>query len=184
SNMKKLTRLSFITLLSLAWCFPVMSKTYTKSDIIQEANIIAQDITMALKNNQLSEPQIYAYLTVLTTFAPQVYGSALAFNPQFLQSHAFFLHHNVVSANKVLYCPYVDKDKDMLIETMDIGNIYKNHGYDYTSWEWYRVPMKTHKPHWSKPYFDKDAGDINMVTYSIPIGDKAILTFDLPYDKK
>ena len=66
-----------------------------------------------------------------------------------------------------------------VVKAMDIGSIREGQGCDYTTWDWYRTPMETQKPHWTKPYFDKGAGEIQMVTYSVPIGDKAILTFDV-----
>jgi hypothetical protein len=160
-----------------------ISFSYTKTQIIKKVNQLAQQIKTDLNNNQLSEAQIYTYITELTTYDKKVYGSALAFNPSFFQGHAFFLYQNVTPNNKILYSPYVDKGNNAILKAMDVGHITQSRGYDYTAWEWYRIPMQTQKPYWTKPYFDKGAGNIMMVTYSIPIGKIAILTFDLPYKK-
>lgn len=177
--MKKILRITVALILLV----PYLSFAYTQTQIIKKANQLAQQIKTDLQNNQLSEAQIYTYITELTTYDKQVYGSALAFNPAFLQGHAFFLYRNVTPNNEILYAPYVDKGNNSLLKAMDVGYITQGRGYDYTRWEWYRISMNTQKPHWTKPYFDVDAGNIMMVTYSIPIGKIAILTFDLPYKK-
>jgi len=49
--------------------------------------------------------------------------------------------------------------------------IYKSlaSSYDYTQWDWFRIPMETGKPLWGEPYYDEGGGDDFMVTYSAPI---------------
>lgn len=56
---------------------------------------------------------------------------------------------------------------------------------------WYSKPVELRKPLWSKPYFDKDGGDVWMITYSIPIYSKdankkllGVLTNNLLVSKK
>ena len=158
---------------------PMTSFAHSKGEIIARANFFAQEIQQKLQNNTLSEPQIYTYITALASFDKNIYGSALAFTPKFLQSHAFFLYNNVTADHKLLYSPYVDKARGQSIVAMDIGHIDKAHGYDYTKWAWFRAPLAQHKAMWSKPYYDKGAGNVKMVTYSIPIANIAVLTFDL-----
>ncbi|MEM0967152.1 MAG: cache domain-containing protein [Verrucomicrobiota bacterium] len=150
-----------------------------KEELIAHAEKVAKQIEQALETNLLSEAQIYTYLAVMAGYDERVYGSALAFNPAFLQGHTFFLQENITEDGRILYCPYVYRDEEFLMRAFDIGNIRRDHGYDYTTWDWYKTPMTQQKPHWTKPYFDDGGGGINMVTYSIPIGETAILTFDM-----
>jgi HD-GYP domain-containing protein (c-di-GMP phosphodiesterase class II) len=51
------------------------------------------------------------------------------------------------------------------------GVNYKSLGssYDYTKWDWFRIPMETGKGSWGEPYYDEGGGNILMVTYSAPI---------------
>lgn len=44
-------------------------------------------------------------------------------------------------------------------------------GYDYTSMQWFTIPVSQGKAQWSAPYFDEGAGDCLMTTYSIPCRD-------------
>ena len=114
------------------------------------AFITANDLNMM---KDLSEKDIHD-LTIRNVISDSlIYGSAIAFVPGY--------YHN-----KKLFSPYSFR-KNGSIETIDIGK----DSYDYTSseWEWYSKPFKTGKPVWSEPYFDKGAGNIKMVTYSLPV---------------
>ena len=46
--------------------------------------------------------------------------------------------------------------------------------YDYLreddkEWPWYVTPRKLGKPMWTEPYFDEGGGEVNMVTWSVPL---------------
>ncbi|MEO0793551.1 MAG: cache domain-containing protein [Verrucomicrobiota bacterium] len=164
-------------------CLPLAASA-NKNAIVQHAHELAKRIERALHKNELTQPQIYTYLTEMVTFDDRIYGSALAFNPSFLHGHAFFLEHNVTEDGRLLYSPYIFRNKERLLKAIDIGNISEKYGYDYASWDWYKTPMETQQPNWTKPYFDDGGGGIEMVTYSIPIGEIAILTFDLPHEEE
>jgi len=43
--------------------------------------------------------------------------------------------------------------------------------YDYHNMEWYTVPMKSGRGHWSEPYFDESGGRTTLVSYSFPLRD-------------
>lgn len=100
----------------------------------------------------LSLEQIYAQLRNNVTNNPLIYGSAVAFEPGTV-------------AGRRLFAPYVHRSGDG-IEQLDISI----DGYDYTDprWQWWHGPRSTKAPFWSDPYFDEGAGDILMVTYSVP----------------
>jgi sigma-B regulation protein RsbU (phosphoserine phosphatase) len=55
--------------------------------------------------------------------------------------------------------------------------------------DWYTGPVNAKKGYWSKPYFDTEGGEIDMITYSIPIYSKdstnrllGVITSDLPLE--
>lgn len=105
----------------------------------------------------------------MVTRNPMIVGSAIAFAPNAYPGHK-------------LYAPYCYRDSAQ--GTIISTRLDKN-GYDYTQEEWFSVPFKTRKPHWSNPYFDINGGQQYMSTYSIPIFDAkgnvlAIITADLP----
>lgn len=85
---------------------------------------------------------------------PDFYGSAVAFKPN-------------TFADKRLFSPYVYRDGDDF-RYLDIGA----EGYDYTdgSWDWWSKAINQAEGYWSKAYFDEDAGNTLMVTYSAPFG--------------
>ncbi|MBN1268415.1 MAG: SpoIIE family protein phosphatase [Kiritimatiellae bacterium] len=41
-------------------------------------------------------------------------------------------------------------------------------GYAYEVWDWFTMPRDMARPVWTEPYFDEGAGNILMVTYSVP----------------
>ncbi len=102
---------------------------------------------------RLTPRQIYSVLRANVTLNPQVYGSAMAFEP--------FQYET----SRELFSPYVFRGKKGLAQ-MDIGVV----GYDYREprWEWWNEPRRLRKSVWTRPYFDEGAGNVLMTTYSVP----------------
>ena len=79
----------------------------------------------------------------------EVYGSTVAFEPYAFGSHRRF------------FAPYYYKYGGKLS--------FRFIPYNYFAWGWYMVPKLLHRAVWVEPYFDKEAGDIVMSTYSVPL---------------
>ena len=133
---------------------------------------VARDAAAILEiSGDPDEAMLYALLRSNVNRNPLIYGSAIAFEPyQFSQ-------------DKQLFSPYVYRSGDALKE-IDIGS----QSYDYTDekWEWYAKTKLTGKPLWTEPYFDEGAGNILMVTFSVPffINNKftGVTTIDVPLE--
>ncbi len=99
-----------------------------------------------------STVQIKDLIRISLGINPYAYGSTIAFAP------------GVIPGGPKLVSPYYFRTKE--------GLGYKDlaaPSYDYTKWNWFKIPMETGKPHWSEPYIDVGGGEIAMVTYSYPI---------------
>ena len=86
---------------------------------------------------------------------PVIYGAAMAFDPTVRPLNG-----------DDLFCPYVCRDGDGL-RRMNIGR----DAYDWfgdPQWTWFRDPIARGAPVWSAPYFDEGAGNVLMITYSVP----------------
>ena len=104
-------------------------------------------------DDSLSEEEIYKLLHSNLLRNPRIYGSAIAYEP--------FKYDPDVR----LYSPYAYK-QGKLVKILDIAV----QAYDYTrpEYEWFVRTRELEKPVWTEPYFDKGAGNILMVTYSVP----------------
>lgn len=125
-------------------------------------------VVLDLRENT-PETEIYALLRSNLERDALVYGSCIAFEPgRYLK-------------DKELFAPYVFRGDDHT-EQIDIGR----DSYDYTKprWEWFAEPRRTGIAQWSKPYFDKGAGQIQMCTYSVPFKTngtfRGVATVDIP----
>ncbi len=79
-----------------------------------------------------------------------------------------------------LVMEYVSRDANGQWQAKHLGDSI----YNYTQMPWYADAVSSGKPVWSKPYFDKGAGNQLMVTYSYPLKNKsnqviAVLTADV-----
>ncbi|MEZ9139677.1 MULTISPECIES: PAS domain S-box protein [unclassified Shewanella] len=85
---------------------------------------------------------------------PSIFGSAIAYRPNFL-------------TDKLRYAPFAYREGND-INIIDIGA----EAYDYTdgSWSWWTDAMNSNTGVWSEPYFDEGASNILMVTYSKAFG--------------
>ena len=121
--------------------------------LVREASAAASTTANALSaNDHFSEEALYDLLRRNLKGNSLTYGSAIAFEP-----HA--------SNKRTLFSPYVFRSSDGL-KTIDIAK----EAYDYTQpqWEWYNLPKAMEQAVWTEPYFDRNLGNINMVTFSAP----------------
>lgn len=76
------------------------------------------------------------------------------------------------------YEPLLARRADGSIETMVLGSAE----HDYLNSEWFTAPLADGAGHWSEPYYDESGGKAMVVTYSVPLKDKAVLGVDLSLD--
>lgn len=95
---------------------------------------------------------------------PLIYGSAVAFVPEVRRS-AQYAYRGPQGVT------YMDIARD---------------AYDYTQSDWFEHPLAAGKPTWSRPYYDEGAGNVMMVTYSVPWSQngkvQGVVTLDIALD--
>ncbi|WP_192813357.1 response regulator [Gallaecimonas xiamenensis] len=100
---------------------------------------------------------------------PLVFGSAIAFLPEFQPPGENKAPYAYRSGNKVLLT--------------DLAQ-----AYDFTlGSQWFIEPVRLHQPRWSAPYFDDGGGNVWMITYSVPVFREesvlGVLTIDVAIDQ-
>jgi HAMP domain-containing protein len=117
------------------------------------AHIASTAAAVLTAHPQLSEKELYEVVRANLAMDDLVYGSCIAFEP-------FAFKHD-----RERFAPYAYRGTGG-IETIDIGS----ESYDYTrpEWEWFSRARESDNPIWTEPYFDKDAGNVLMSTYSAP----------------
>lgn len=103
-------------------------------------------------DDSFSENTLYEVLRRNVGSNPLIYGACIAFEPGVFQG-------------KRLFGPYAYRSgKD--IKILDVAT----QSYDYSApeWEWYNAPKKQSDSIWTEPFFDRGAGNIIMVTFSVP----------------
>ncbi len=109
------------------------------------------------------------FLHSLIVERESVFGMALAIQPGAIEGIGEF-------------APYVYRSAAG-IAARDLAS-----SYDYQREGWYADPVRTRRPLWSEPYFDEGGGDVDMITYSVPLIDAAsdavigVLTADITLD--
>jgi sigma-B regulation protein RsbU (phosphoserine phosphatase) len=105
----------------------------------------------------LNETELFAILRANVLQHHAVYGAAFAAEP------------GTRAPADTLFCPYVHR-------TPNAGKLHEMHiskdVYDWYGdprWDWWHTPRNTAQPTWSEPYFDEGAGNVLMVTYSVPV---------------
>ena len=112
---------------------------------------------------EVSSDQIYAVLRDNVSLSKRIYGAAMAFEPG-----------SFAVEGEDLFCPYAFKGGDTaageeLVQTMNIGrDAYDWHGTRENQSEWWHSAKDAGEGIWTEPYFDEGAGNILMITYSVP----------------
>lgn len=122
-------------------------------NLLQQAGTVAlTTANVMVVNTRASEAEINALLQRNVAANPLIYGAAIAFEPNVFKGHR-------------LFSPYAFR-AGTGVKVMDIAR----EAYDYTQpqWEWYARPKERGASVWTEPYFDEGAGNIQMVTFSVP----------------
>lgn len=133
---------------------------------------IAQGAARTFQESDGSKEAAYRLLHRVVEENDEVFGSAIAFNPE---GHG---------SEKIYSAPYVHRKHDQLIEK-DIGE----ENYRYDVWDWFTLPRDMGQAIWTEPYFDEGGGNALMVTYAVPVYRKddperlwAVVTCDVSLD--
>lgn len=118
---------------------------------------VTEGVAGALETGRYTEQQLHSLLRTTVENNPEIYGSAIAFEP-----YAF-------SAKSRLYAPYYYWENGKIA----LSRLEKSYQYvPYLYWDWYQIPRELGKLEWSEPYFDEGAGNILMSTCSVPFYEK------------
>lgn len=146
---------------------------------IHQIDAILSSVEIAVENmawivpHKLDTPEaMYEIATQLLKNNEFIYGSTVAFEPEYFGKGEFF------------YSPYAYKDKNGEIRTMQLGS----DNYDYHYMDWYQIPKLLKENYWTEPYYDYGGGEEMMTTYSKPLYDKegnfyGVITADLSLNR-
>lgn len=130
----------------------------------------ATEAQIWLVKEHINDPEYYYTLTSrLVEVNNLIVGSSVTFVPDYYPDKGKW------------FMPYscIDRETGKII-SMQAGN----ENYRYEGMEWFTIPVSTKQNYWTNPYKDEGAGEVEMVTYSVPIWDEdgkvfAVLTADV-----
>ena len=130
----------------------VKSASLQFDDRLQSVIRSTENLAYAVEFGNWNEVSLLDLLETVVKENHDIYGATVAFEPYSFNSD--------IKA----YAPYYCKTPQGL-ELVQLGKP----DYDYFNKDWYSIPKRSKKPHWSAPYFDEGGGDIQMVTFSRPM---------------
>lgn len=146
-----------------------LSNTIHQIDaILKGVEIAVENTAWVVPNCLHSADSLYAITAKLIKNNEFIYGSAIAFEPNYFSSEGYH------------FSPYSYRGKNGNIRSRQLGT----ETYDYHYMDWYQIPKLLNKPYWSEPYYDDGGGEMMMTTYSKPLYDSngkmyAVITADL-----
>jgi len=135
---------------------------------LDHASSFTKEASHMLRLNPGNFAAILPFLKQHVRNDPNIYGSALALEP--------------ASALKKIYCKYFYKHHTGVEEKWLMPP-----AYNYLQKEWYTRTRHYPEGTWSKPYFDKNGGNVFMSTFSYPVTDRnrsfmGVITADVKVD--
>lgn len=152
------------------------SETHDKVELIQiklnSGRTFASDLATAVESGQYNEEELNRLIHNMLERNDQVYGSTVAYEPDQFKLGVYY------------WSPYYYRTPENNLEFVQLGNPE----YDYLNQAWYLLPKQNLTPILSPPYFDKDGGEIWMVTWSVPVFDPqgkfiAVATADIDFSQ-
>ena len=139
---------ALLTALALSACRGAQWDLPTSKEKHEFEIATANDVA-ATANLPWESEAIYAHLELFLTQHPEVFGSTYSLDP--------------AVTGKTL-APYVYRVNGTLMrKDLTQG------GYDYSHQPWFTAQIVQRQAIWSEQYFDAGGGDVEMVTYSVPV---------------
>ncbi len=113
---------------------------------------VPETLALVLANNNIQQVHIYDLLIETVMRNPEIYGSAIAFEPYSYQPEEYF------------FAPYYYQS-EYQVKMSYLGG----EDYNYFIQDWYQIPKLLNQTIWSEPYYDEGGGNIIMSTYSVPL---------------
>jgi sigma-B regulation protein RsbU (phosphoserine phosphatase) len=118
---------------------------------LQPIEILPENLSWMAETGNIPKDSVYSFLESMIKNNPEVYASAIAFEPYTHDSKTKY------------WSPYAYREGDKIM-TKQLGS----EAYDYFIMDWYQIPATLHKPYWSEPYFDTGGANALISTYSVP----------------
>jgi len=123
-------------------------------NVLEQVEGTPENLKNIVLSSRIKSDDIYKLTTIAVKNNPSIYGSAIAFEPNYFPEQGYY------------FSPYSWRVQDT-IYTKQLGS----NNYPYFDMDWYSVSQKTHAGYWSNSYYDKGGGNAQMITYSSPIID-------------
>ncbi len=118
--------------------------------VIASVTYQTESMARSLESFPHTRPQLLEYINASVLAHPDVYGSAVAFDP------------STFSRFQTPYSPYFYRTPQGT-DYVDLSQ-----SYDYSTQDWFQIPRELGKTEWSEPYFDEGGGNVLMATCSVP----------------
>ncbi|NQV01572.1 MAG: HAMP domain-containing protein, partial [Bacteroidia bacterium] len=128
------------------------STVYKVDRILFAVAKIPENLAGVIEHSHLSEEELKEMLKLVVEINPEIFGSAIAFEPYF------------EGRKEKFFSFYAYRENDSIVLTT-LGS----DRYDYFRMDWYQIPREKKEPYWTEPYFDEGGGKIIMSTYSVPL---------------
>lgn len=130
----------------------LVSSTVNRLDaVLAPVQKVPESFACFLENTAGSEKEVISLLRAVVERNQDIYGAAVAFEP------------DTLGKGRRHFAPYFFRTNEGLAFS-DLGDP----SYDYLSKDWYQIPKELGMAQWTEPYFDKGGGNILMSTYSVP----------------
>ena len=128
-----------------------LSKASRIETVLSSTQKIPENLACFLEKASYDEEEILHLLHEIVESNPEIYGSAIAFEPYQFEGKASG------------FAPYSFRDNGKVA----FSELGRESG-GYSDLDWYQIPKELGRPQWSEPYYAGGGGKILMATYSVP----------------
>ena len=130
---------------------------YRIETVLTSVQKVAENIAFSLENADPSRADVEEIVVRVVERNPEIYGSAIAFEPFTLDPHRLY------------FAPYAYRAGDPGDEHEDVLLTHLGgHDYRYFHHDWYQLPKELDRAAWTEPYYDEGGGRTLMATHAVP----------------
>lgn len=133
----------------------LLAKSIAIRNVMKRVEYAVENHVWAAEKALAFPDSMYSVTKQIVERNPDITGSSLSFLPNYYPSEGYWFES------------YTVRRPNGKTETMQLGSAE----HDYTTMEFYKVPIETDSARWTNPYLDSDGARMLLTTYSSPVHD-------------
>ncbi|MBP8645566.1 MAG: SpoIIE family protein phosphatase [Syntrophobacteraceae bacterium] len=129
-----------------------LSSVHRIESILRSVERVSLNMAALVEQQSFTAPELVSLVETMVFRNQEIYGITVSYEP-----YAF-------DPESLCFAPFACRTPDGRVQSFPPQYF----AYPYFFWDWYQIPKELGRPMWTEPYYNEEAGNAVMSTFSTP----------------